>query len=127
MDQPDGDQRDELDAKIERALDELWVRFLPDIEDRVKVLAGAAAALCAGDFAPESRVAAESAAHKLAGILGTFNLNRGTELAREFEATVAPNAQLDPNSGERLSWIVREIRTMMENRKPGMENRKPGA
>ena len=31
------------------------------------------------------REAAHAAAHKLAGTLGTFNLARGTELAREFE------------------------------------------
>lgn len=71
---------------IADAINQLWVRFLPDIEARVAILEQAAAAYAEGVLTPGHCEQASAAAHKLAGVLGTFGLSEGTTLAREAEA-----------------------------------------
>lgn len=101
---------------LSQAIDHLWNRFLPDIKERVAVLESAANAVAAGRLSAEKREEAESVAHKLAGILGTFSLDRGTILARDLEMTFSREESPGPGDGERLASIVAEIRTMVENR-----------
>jgi hypothetical protein len=72
-------------AAIAKTLDVMWAKFLPDIRERVNVLDMAAEAAAAGTLTEELRAAGQSAAHKLAGTLGTFGLGPGSELAREME------------------------------------------
>ena len=52
--------------------------------ERIAVLEKSAQRLAA-DASPSSSTIASAAAHKLAGVLGTFGLTRGTVLARELE------------------------------------------
>ena len=98
------------------ALDQLWIRFLPEIRKRVDVLAAAAAACRAKDLSAELRESAHGAAHKLAGTLGTFNLARGTELAREFEVLFEEENGPDVLQGERLEAQATELRHIVEGR-----------
>jgi len=67
------------------ALARLWTKFLPEIENRIATIAAAATALENGELPEDQRETAHAAAHKLAGSLGTFGLQRGTELARQAE------------------------------------------
>jgi HPt (histidine-containing phosphotransfer) domain-containing protein len=71
--------------ELSAALDHVWNRFLPEIQERVAVLERAAKAFSADELTAELCEAASSAAHKLAGVLGTFGLARGTDLARLLE------------------------------------------
>ena len=66
-------------------MNRLWEKYLPQIEERVATLQRAADSLASGDLPPGEQKKAASDAHKLAGVLGTFGLNHGTELAREAE------------------------------------------
>ena len=66
-------------------MDRLWIRFLPEIRERVAILEAAAEAVSAKRSAHPTVRPHKAAAHKLAGVLGTFNLTRGTVLARELE------------------------------------------
>jgi HPt (histidine-containing phosphotransfer) domain-containing protein len=100
---------------MNQALARLWVKFLPQIEERVAVLEAAARALAAGSLSVEQREAAHAAAHKLAGSLGTFGLLRGTELAREAELLLADEVQQEPAA--QLARSVSELRLVLENRK----------
>jgi HPt (histidine-containing phosphotransfer) domain-containing protein len=60
------------------------------------------------------RFAAADAAHKLAGILGTFGLVRGTEIARHLEQTYS--ADFDPASDQDLAELTAELRSLIESR-----------
>lgn len=104
-------------ANLSAALDQLWVRFLPEIRKRVDALDAAATACAAKELSAEAREIARAAAHKLAGTLGTFNLARGTELARECEVLFAEENGPDCSQGERLIAIAGELRTIVESRK----------
>jgi HPt (histidine-containing phosphotransfer) domain-containing protein len=104
-------------ADLNRTLDQLWARFLPDIRDRLSVLESAAAAAEANRLTSQQREEAHATAHKLAGILGTFGLMRGTELARRFEIEFSTEPGPDQNQGKALVATAAEIRAMIENRK----------
>jgi HPt (histidine-containing phosphotransfer) domain-containing protein len=95
------------------ALDRLWARFLPDIRERVEIIESAVQSLAANSISPEQKEAAASAAHKLAGVLGTFSLARGTDLARELELQFT--GPLD--SAANLSPLASELHSIIETRR----------
>lgn len=65
---------------------ELWSRKRATIEARAATIATAVAASARGEPEPEQHAAAVTAAHMLGGLLGTFGLHRGSELARSLES-----------------------------------------
>jgi HPt (histidine-containing phosphotransfer) domain-containing protein len=95
----------------------LWAKFLPEIEQRVAVLDAAARALEAGTLSDELREAAHAAAHKLAGSLGTFGLQRGTEVARRAEELTAAHPE-DTDAAE-LGACVAALREIVATRDSG--------
>jgi len=100
------------------ALDRLWMQFLPQIEERVAILEAAAAALAAGTLGSDASQEAASAAHKLAGVLGTFGLGDGTTLAREAEIFFAGSPQPGPAVAQRQAAIAAQLRAMLTARNP---------
>jgi HPt (histidine-containing phosphotransfer) domain-containing protein len=101
---------------LSESLDRLWVQFLPQMRERADLLETAAHAFAANRLSVEQRQAAQAAAHKLAGVLGTFGLARGTVLARELEIMYSRPNQPEPALAERLSAMAAEIRTIIESR-----------
>ncbi|MBW4553176.1 MAG: response regulator [Aphanocapsa sp. GSE-SYN-MK-11-07L] len=63
----------------------LWQKHQGLISDRLSLLQQVAAALPAGNLSPQLRQDAAQAAHKLAGILGMYDLDHGTVIARTIE------------------------------------------
>jgi HPt (histidine-containing phosphotransfer) domain-containing protein len=102
---------------LNEAVDRLWARFLPQLKERVAILETAAAAFAAGNLTIEQHQAAIDAAHKLAGVLGTFGLSGGTALARELEMMYSHEGGPDPAHAARLNEIAAELRGLVENRK----------
>jgi HPt (histidine-containing phosphotransfer) domain-containing protein len=92
----------------------MWLQFRPQMEDRLTTLEAAAAAFAANNLSPAQCSAAASAAHKLAGVLGTFGLSRGTDLAREIEQHYS--ADPTPSSALRLTSFTAELRSLIANR-----------
>jgi HPt (histidine-containing phosphotransfer) domain-containing protein len=113
----EGPTKPDSNASLSETLDLMWARFLPDIRDRISVLESAAAAAAANKLTAEQCEAAHATAHKLAGVLGTFGLMRGTELARRFEVEFSSAPGPDQDQGQALVAVAAEIRTMIENRK----------
>lgn len=102
-------------SALSQALDQLWARFLPQIEERVSILESAAAAISADQLSTAQREAASAAAHKLAGVLGTFGLARGTDLARELEVTYSREGVPAPSA--HIATITAELRAIVASRK----------
>jgi len=98
------------------ALDRLWKQFLPEIEQRVARLEAANAALAKGKISDDQRAEANSAAHKLAGTLGTFGLTKGTILAREAELLYS-GGETDPEALTQLEAITEQLKTLIASRK----------
>lgn len=101
---------------VAAAMKRLWVQFLPQLEQRVRVLENAAIALTEGSLTPEQRDEAISAAHKLAGVLGTFGLVEGTNLAREAESFYSSGMEADRRACDRLAQIPLQLQAMFAAR-----------
>ena len=103
-------------ADLAQAMGRLWARHLPEMLARVAILEAAAEAFAAGTLALHQREDAASAAHKLAGVLGSFGLARGTTLARELEILYSRENGSGPEAASRLAPIAAELRVLVENR-----------
>ncbi len=97
------------------ALARLWTRFLPEIDNRLALIEAAVRALAASELTVADRESAHQAAHKLAGVLGTFGLHRGTELARKIEHSFAEESP-SANLAELSLWVA-ELRATIDSRK----------
>lgn len=80
--------------KLQSMLAELWNQHRSAIEERVELLSRACDALHQGTLDPDRRKEAQSAAHKLAGVLGTFGRSEGTDLARRIEILLSDTESL---------------------------------
>jgi hypothetical protein len=104
-------------AALAAALDRMWRQHLPVLIERVDVLDAAAAAFASGELTARQHQAAQAAAHKLAGVLGTFGLTRGTVLARELEIVYSRQNEPDAELAARVQAIATELRAVIATRK----------
>lgn len=95
--------------KIKQMLAHLWEEHRSEIQARVEIIAEACAAVRSGTLTEKQRLEAHSAAHKLAGVLGTFGRQEGTDLARTIEKHFAPENGDSLNPAE-LNRAVESLR-----------------
>jgi len=93
-------------------LSELWAKSRGHVLARVAAIESAAVASQAGTLSVEQRAAAESEAHKLAGVAGTFGYWDATELAREAEGLLAES--VSDEGGRRLAAIAVLLKEQLE-------------
>jgi HPt (histidine-containing phosphotransfer) domain-containing protein len=92
--------------ELDDLLQALWVKNYPILLERLKLIRDATDKLDAGSLDKQARKDGEEAAHKLAGILGTFGLPRGSVLASKIEALLAGDAaSCDKRAAELKSWL----------------------
>lgn len=103
-------------SDLSSALDQLWSRFQSTLLERVSTLESAAAAFADHKLTGEQQEAAFAAAHKLAGVLGTFSLERGSALARELELLYGLVRRPDRHMAAHISSLTVELRALIENR-----------
>jgi HPt (histidine-containing phosphotransfer) domain-containing protein len=104
-------------SELSEAMNRLWEKFLPQMHERVVTLQNAAAQLARGTALNiEEQNKAGADAHKLAGVLGTFGLKKGTDLAREAEALYGGVLEADPAIAARLSVIAEQLELMLSSR-----------
>ena len=90
-------------------LTDLWQRSLPTIEQRMAALERASTAAAAGSLNDDFRADASNVAHKLAGSLGMFGFERGTEIARDLEL-ILDSPSPDAN---RLASLIAQLRSIL--------------
>jgi len=83
-------------ALIAAKLAELWRASRPIMQERVEVLRAAHRALVANPQDAAARRRAREAAHKLSGVLGTFGLPQGSEIAAALEHRLQSGQPLTP-------------------------------
>lgn len=109
------EEQSEAQKKLHDLLATLWEQRKGILLDRLRVLRESIADLEATG-SPESRKRGAETAHKLAGILGTFGLPRGTDLAREAEVTLEHDTPLDAVNLARLHELARELGLLIDHR-----------
>ena len=97
---------------IENALADVWRRSGPLLEERLTAIELAVDELSKRSAEPTLVAAGRDQAHMLAGVLGTFGLDRGTVLARDLEEHVGR-----PQAGKeaaRLNHVAAELRAVVD-------------
>lgn len=105
---------EEVTGKLHDLLATLWTRSQQTISDRLDTLRVTHRTLRANPADKTARKTGADAAHKLAGILGTFGLPEGTNLARRAEVMLESSAPIQPFDLEALQRTVDQLHQMIE-------------
>jgi HPt (histidine-containing phosphotransfer) domain-containing protein len=107
---------EELKGKLHDLLTTLWSRSRQTIGERLDVLHATYRTLRLNPNDTTARRAGADAAHKLAGILGTFGLPTGTEVARRIEVLLESAAPLRTFDVESLQHLIGQLQQMIEEK-----------
>ncbi|MHB1022012.1 MAG: Hpt domain-containing protein [Acidobacteriaceae bacterium] len=92
--------------KMAKMLALLWQKNKPTIAERVTLLRQSYTQLVsAGSLDPQQQAAAASAAHKLAGVLGSFGFPQGTDAARHIEWMLESGEPGPVETEKFLGWL----------------------
>ena len=109
-----GAERMTSQDEVAKKVDALWHKHLPTIRSRMEVIALGLEALQRGDITEQLQITAAQEAHKLAGSLGAFGLNNGSDAAAEIEKLFSAEEALTDTTMDRLrerfQQLTREIR-----------------
>jgi len=91
----------------------LWKRYRQLCMERLSVIEDARTAASSTSLTDEARGKAESAAHKLAGVLGSIGLPEGSKIASEIEALLQPGDTFTTGQLSHLSELVADLRSQL--------------
>ena len=89
----------------------VWERHKPEMEERLSVLARTSQALAERELTTEERTEAIYAAHKLAGALGTFGRQEGSDIARSLERSL----EVEATSRSEIKDAIARLQTIITN------------
>ena len=98
-------------ARVKELLKQLWTQHRETVFERLAIVENASGA--ALELDEVAMVEARSAAHKLAGALGTFGFQQGTDWARDSEL-IFIKGDLTANDQQRLIENASNIRMLLE-------------
>lgn len=105
---------DDVSAQLHELLSTLWSRSRETILERLDVLRVTLRCLRTNPADAGARKSGGDAAHKLAGILGTFGLPHGTELARRTELVLESTEPIHSYDLDRLQQDIDLLHQMIE-------------
>ena len=91
----------------------MWERYKQLCMERLSVIEEARTAASSGALDDGVRGSAESAAHKLAGVLGSIGLPESSVIASEIEALLQPGNALATGQILRFSELVANLRSQL--------------
>jgi DNA-binding response OmpR family regulator len=97
-----------IEREFTRSMAQLWQQYGGLMQQRLDAIQAAIVALNGGVLGRSEHLAAKQAAHKLAGILGMFDRDEGTLLAREIEELLETEA-LTLEDGITLSDLFQRL------------------
>jgi DNA-binding response OmpR family regulator/HPt (histidine-containing phosphotransfer) domain-containing protein len=102
-----------IPVEFDRKMDEMWQRYQGLMIERLEILQTAAGALQNETLSPELHQSAERAAHKLAGVLGMFDKEEGTQLARALEELLRANQVLPSFQQQQFISLVQQLSDLL--------------
>ncbi len=108
---------DAMHRGAEEMLARLWEKHQGLMQQRMQVLSQAKEDLLAGCLTRELRARAAGEAHKLAGALGTFGMQRGTDAAHEISRLLTEST-LSPDEIIQVAGLVDEIGAVLRRGRP---------
>jgi len=101
---------------LKEKLDDLWKKALPLMLRRLEVISRAHRALTEGALTDAVKEEAAQEAHKLAGSLGVFGLQGGSEAALEIEQLLSAEHASDKNAIAELDKELERLKRQVESR-----------
>ena len=102
------------EQKLQTMLRALWERSRQTVADRALLLQNAGHLLHENHLDEATRLRAVDSAHKLAGVLGTFGLPRGTDLARKAEVLFGQPTKPGNGEVEHFQILLEELVKLVE-------------
>ena len=102
-----------VEQEFDRKLEQMWLKYQAKMSARMSVLQDAVLAIKNKRLSPQIHHSAERSAHKLAGVLGMFSRNTGTDIAREIETLLQDNSVLNERQQERFVTLVRDLDSLL--------------
>lgn len=102
------------EQKLQTMISALWDRSRHTVVERAAMLRTAGDLLLANRLDQATQQSAVDSAHKLAGVLGTFGLPRGTDLAREAEVLFGQSTPPGKVEIERLQVLLAELTRLID-------------
>jgi HPt (histidine-containing phosphotransfer) domain-containing protein len=102
------------EQKLQAMISALWARSRHTVVERAALLQTAGDLLIDNRLDQATQLNAVDSAHKLAGVLGTFGLPRGTDLAREAEVLFGQSAPFGKVDIERLRVLLAELTRLID-------------
>lgn len=100
-------------TEFDRKMVEMWQRYQGLILERLEILQTAATAIQNKNLSVELHKSAERAAHKLAGVLGMFEKETGTQIARELENLLRENEILIVDREQQFVSLVQQLNNLL--------------
>ena len=108
--------------KLTHALDDLWNKHLPLVQSRIETIRNAIEALRTNHLGEDLRAEAARNAHHLAGSLGTFGLQSGSDAAAEIERMLAHPSAIQRNQSVLLDTHMDQLKQAVDNRTKGIRH-----
>ena len=102
------------EQKLQTMISALWERSRHTVVERAALLRTAGELLVDNRLDQATQRHAVDSAHKLAGVLGTFGLPRGTDLAREAEELFGQSMPPSKPEIERLQVLLAELTRLID-------------
>ncbi|PHM08563.1 response regulator [Nostoc sp. 'Peltigera malacea cyanobiont' DB3992] len=99
----------QVEEQFQQAMGGLWKQYEGLMVQRLTVLQELAAALSGKTLTQELRKSAEREAHKLAGVLGMFEQDNGTQMAREIEQILGKDGDLSASEKRQLLTLIEDL------------------
>ncbi|MDZ8065437.1 MAG: response regulator [Nostoc sp. DedQUE08] len=96
----------QVEEQFQQAMGGLWKQYEGLMVQRLAVLEELAAALSKETLTGELRKSGEREAHKLAGVLGMFEQDNGTLLARQIEQILGKDGDLSVSENRQLLGLI---------------------
>jgi diguanylate cyclase (GGDEF)-like protein len=107
-----------IEQQFNQAREGLWEQYRGLMTQRLAVLQAAATAVQSKDLSEKLRQEARQAAHKLAGVLGMFERDVGTVVARELEEILLGDKELLPAQEQMLLSLVQQLSELLDLAEP---------
>ncbi|VEP15340.1 Multi-component transcriptional regulator [Hyella patelloides LEGE 07179] len=102
-----------IEQEFNQNMEKMWLKYQDKMIERMKILKDAAATVKEAELSPDLHHNAKKAAHKLAGVLGMFSRDTGTEIACEIETLLQNNQVLDSPQKEQFISLVADLDSLL--------------
>ena len=102
-----------IEREFNDKMEQMWLKYQDKMIERLQILQNAVSQAEKGLFSEDLHQQAERSAHKLAGVLGMFSRDKGTQIARALETLLQDNRVLNKTQQEQFITWVKDLDSLL--------------